>query len=711
MKTLLIDNYDSFTFNIAQALEVVNGVPPIVIPNDACSYGEIESMEFDNIVISPGPGSPARRRDFGICREVILGSDRPILGICMGFQGIALLSGARVVPAPEPWHGRGSLVRHDGIELFEGVPSPFFAIRYHSLYVPGLEGTDLVETARTEAGILMAFRHVSRPVWGVQFHPESIATESGERIFENFRALTARWAIRPPVAAGSRPSVPEATGRTFPKRRVPVLARRVEVDVDPETVFMARANRPDSPGPVVWLDSSQAGVDTGRFSFITDLSGPDSALLLYRSRDRRLEIREDPGPARVLNTGIFEYLRGQLEDVEIEPVDLPFQFRGGFVGYFGYELKGECGASVRHQSELPDAAFLRVSRFVAFDHERREWWVVGLESGGGGQDTPEWVDATAREIVRCASVSPRAVISGPGDGDDEQVFFLEKDRGAYLDAIDVALENIRAGESYQVCLTNRVRSRFRGDPVALYRAVRRTNPAPFAAFMRFDDVSILSSSPERFLQIDREGRVEARPIKGTASRASDPEADLRVREALICSEKNRSENLMIVDLLRNDLGKVAAPGSVRVPSLMAVESYETVHHLVSTVEARLGAGRHAVDCVRAAFPGGSMTGAPKIRTMEIIDELEASARGVYAGALGYLSFDGSVDLSIVIRTIVLHGEKLSIGTGGGIVALSNPRDEFDEAMVKARVLVETVRRAGPGPSPRGRVARSSTPAS
>jgi para-aminobenzoate synthetase len=690
MRTLLVDNYDSFTFNVAQALEVANGVPPLVIRNDERTFSEIESLDFDNIVISPGPGSPENVRDFGVCRDIVLGSDRPILGICMGFQGIALLSGARVVLAPEPWHGRGSLVRHDGAELFEGVPSPFFAVRYHSLHVPDLEGTDLVETARTEAGILMAFRHVTRPVWGVQFHPESIATESGARIFENFRVLTSRYSTRPPslslrVDSGrsnrASPPPPE-------RRRVRVVGRRVESDVAPEIVFNHLYRQGD---PAVWLDSSRTVSDAGRFSFIADTSGPEDVFVRYRSRDRRLEIHachESGRPPSVRTGSIFDYLKSELQAFDIGPVDLPFQFRGGFVGYFGYELKGECGGMVRHESELPDAAFLRVSRFIVFDHVRAEWWVVGLDFIGGGDDVTAWIADTASRILDCAArpIKP----ASPDEHFESDAFTLEKDRSSYVGAIHSALESIRAGESYQVCLTNRVRGAFRGDRVALYQAVRRRNPAPFSAFMRFGEVSILSTSPERFLRIDPDGRIEARPIKGTASRASDPEADWRVREALCCSEKNRSENLMIVDLLRNDLGRVASAGSVRVPSLMVVESYETVHHLVSTVEARLGADYHPVDCIRSAFPGGSMTGAPKVRTMEIIDDLEASARGVYSGALGYLSYDGSVDLSIVIRTIVLNGDRLSIGAGGGIVALSNPRDEFDEAMVKARVLVETV---------------------
>jgi para-aminobenzoate synthetase len=251
-------------------------------------------------------------------------------------------------------------------------------------------------------------------------------------------------------------------------------------------------------------------------------------------------------------------------------------------------------------------------------------------------------------------------------------------------------------ESYEICLTNAARLPAAGSGLGLYRRLRRLNPAPYAAYLRLGGVEVACSSPERFLRIDRHRTAEARPVKGTAPRGRTPAQDARLRDALASGAKTRAENLMIVDLLRNDLGRVCEPGSVHVPELMVTETYATVHQLVSTVRGTLRPDVDAVGCVRACFPGGSMTGAPKLRTMEIIDRLETAARGIYAGAIGYLGCDGTADLNIVIRTAVLAGGEWHVGAGGAIVLGSDPAEEYAEMVLKAMTTLRAHPAVGPG---------------
>jgi para-aminobenzoate synthetase len=253
----------------------------------------------------------------------------------------------------------------------------------------------------------------------------------------------------------------------------------------------------------------------------------------------------------------------------------------------------------------------------------------------------------------------------------------------YREDVKACRRYLTAGHSYEICLTNTLETATGADPLELYRALRRVNPAPFASYLRFGDLAVLSSSPERFLSVDGDGLAEARPIKGTSRRGTTPAEDVLLADALRRGEKSRAENVTIVDLLRNDLGRVCEIGSVEVRELMAVESYETVHQLVSSISGRLRPDLGPLDAVRACFPPGSMTGAPKRRTMEIIDELEGAARGVYSGAIGWFACGGACDLSVAIRTIVLDGERASIGAGGAIVVDSDPDEELAEMLLKA----------------------------
>jgi len=351
----------------------------------------------------------------------------------------------------------------------------------------------------------------------------------------------------------------------------------------------------------------------------------------------------------------------------------------GWVGWLGYELRAATmGVDDVPTSRYPDAAFLCVDRVLSFDHERREVTLAALGEEWTGE-LLEWRDRVVARLARAASI-PLAVPA------DAPVAWAYPD-DEYLAMIESCKRSIEAGDAYQLCLTTEASVDVHPDPLAAYGALRASSPSHHGAFLRVGEVSLLSSSPESFLTVSPEGVVESRPIKGTRPRGGDVVTDAALREELLASDKERAENLMIVDLMRNDISRIAELGSVSVPSLLAVESYAHVHQLVSTVRGQLAPGLSGMDAVAACFPAGSMTGAPKLSATQLLDALERRPRGIYAGAFGLFSLDGTIDLAMVIRSIVLDPVGATIGAGGGITALSVPLEELAEAKLKAEALL------------------------
>ncbi len=373
-------------------------------------------------------------------------------------------------------------------------------------------------------------------------------------------------------------------------------------------------------------------------------------------------------------------------------------FQGGITGYIGYEWGAELERVTRpppdrFAPQIPDVALAYYEWVIAWDHLEGKAWLIAWDAR-----RVAWV----RERLTDRRPSPALDHPRPPSTALESNFA----RPEYEAAVSRIRDYIAAGDVYQVNLSQRFHAPFAGSPLELYRRLRARNPAPFGAYLEFGDGCVASISPERFVRVDAATRTaEARPIKGTRPRGTAPASDRALGRELQNSDKDRAENIMIVDLLRNDLGKVCRPGSVRVPSLFALESHPTVHHLVSTVTGELADGADAFDLLLAAFPGGSVTGAPKIRAMQIIAELERAPRGVYCGAIGYISATGGMDFNIPIRTIVLQGGHATFHAGAGIVWDSEPAAEYEETLAKARTMIEALTSPRRTPQTRGRARR------
>ncbi len=617
---LLIDNYDSFTYNLAQYFGEL-GCEFLIKRNDEISLDEIADLAPQHICISPGPCTP---REAGISKEVVLrfGPEVAILGVCLGHQCIAEAYGGKVVRASRVMHGKSSMISHDGSALFCDLPAPFEAGRYHSLVVERLT-TTLAEFSR----------------------------------------LAKRGNV------------------------IPVFAEFVADGETPVSAF----KKLDRGGYSFLFESTEKNDVSGRFSFVG--TEPRVVVQSYgyevriaeRGREQRFNTAADP----------LDELRKLMARYQfVSCPELP-RFAGGAVGFLGYEaihfFEPKVPIASQDELQLPEALFMITNSLLIFDHRLRSLKIVVnafLDDG-----SLEEVYAQAAESIRTIvhqltkSADLRFISNTDSQMHPARSNFCPEEFGR---AVEQAKEYIRAGDIFQVVLSQRFESDFDGDPLDFYRCLRFINPSPYMFCLKFgDDFSLVGSSPEMHVRLIGDA-IEIRPIAGTRARGATVTQDERNAAELLADPKERAEHIMLVDLARNDVGRVADFGTVRVTEMMEIERYSHVMHIVSNVAGRLRAGYTAFDLVKATFPAGTVSGAPKIRAMQIITDLEKTRRGCYAGAIGYFGFDGNFDSCIALRCAVLKNKKAYFQAGAGIVADSDPHLEYKETVNKARAMAKAL---------------------
>jgi para-aminobenzoate synthetase component 1 len=461
------------------------------------------------------------------------------------------------------------------------------------------------------------------------------------------------------------------------------LIEEVHMAAEAPWCFETFALRPNS----FWLDSGMDPHKLGRYSFM----GSDPFLLM-KSRGDEITLLKD-GREEQTRGNPFDILGELLDKYKMDSGELPVPFAGGVVGYLSYDLCHfieKLPQKALDDLHLPECYLGFYDAVAAFDHRRNTTYIIST-----GFPEIEEEKRRHRADARLSELRNAVLLSPPprpveGSFSRKRVELKSNfSREDYLAAVSTAREYISAGDIFQVNLSQRFEAKLDIHPYELYKRLRYVNPAPFASYLSFTGMSIVGTSPERFLKV-RGDLVETRPIKGTKPRGKTAEEDKELAAALLSSKKDRAENIMIVDLERNDLGRVCRYGTVGVTELAVLETYPTVFHLTSTVVGRLRENKNRTDLLKASFPGGSITGAPKVRAMEIIDELEPTRRSVYTGSIGYLGFNGDIDLNIVIRTIIVKDSKAYFQVGGAIVYDSEPEAEYLETLDKGRALMRAL---------------------
>ncbi len=668
----ILDNFDSFTYNLFQYFGEI-GEQVIVKRRDECDLEGIVSLNPELIVISPGPGTP---NDAPLALEVIekFKGRIPILGVCLGHQAIGQVFGGEIIRAIKPVHGKSEKINHDGKGVFIGLPHPLEVTRYHSLVVDRSSLLrDLIVSAETKDGEIMGLRHRTLPIEGVQFHPEAILTLYGHELLSN--------AVN--------------NAREWNNSQLSSIWQIKKLDLALKPYILLEAFR-NYPGPF-FLDSGENYQELGRYSFLgaypfLEATGYLDKVEIRRPEQKRYEtISCEKSSLKVLDEIITCY---QV------PEAAPFPFAGGAVGYFSYDLKDELEVLpniAKNDILLPLWRLAWYDGVLVYDHLQEKYSLVACGIDENGVCKPELANVRMnrmQDIVHsyCLTNSQKdlAKVQISKKNSLRGLISPSVDREQYLQDLKRVIEYIYAGDIYQADLTQRFTTPWSGDSWQLYQELHEKNPAPFAAFLHYPDFQILSCSPERFILIDANKTIETRPIKGTRPRGKTSAEDEALAKELQKSGKDRAELTMIIDLERNDLGRICRFGTVRVPDLIRLEKYPTVWHLVSTITGELLPGLKPSEILKAIFPGGSITGTPKIRAMEILEGLEPFKRGVYTGSIGYLGFDGAWDLNIVIRTIIIRDGTAYINAGGGIVADSDPEAEYQETIDKARALFKVL---------------------
>lgn len=492
----------------------------------------------------------------------------------MGHQGIYLLNGGKISRANEPMHGRLSKVYHNKKGLFKGIEDGFKVTRYHSLVCENKELENIRIDALSEDGVVMAISHKYKPIYGLQFHPESIASEFGEKLIQNFLSICNEH-----------------------YKKDSLEYRIIDSSFDTATLYQKLKKIDDK---ILWLDSSRLEDNQSNFSIFGIVGEKRGHILKYDVDKREVtKIYKDKRDKETFHTDIFTYLKENRIRWENKK-ELPFDFQLGYIGYFAYELKKDTENVINTKSfPYPDAYLSYVDRAIVYDHKNKKLYILYYKD-----------DLEFFVLVKDA-LNSRVDEKKPKEKRNFPKLNFVKNRKEYIDDIEIIKEEIRKGETYEVCLTNRLDIHDSIDGLSYYLELRDKSPGQYSAYLPLDEFKIASSSMERFIKLDRNNIVSTKPIKGTIRRGISPEEDKKLIEKLRTDEKTRSENLMIVDLLRNDLGKFCVVGSVKVEKLMDVESYKTLHQLVTTISGKLMTEMDSIDVLEKTFPGGSMTGSPK----------------------------------------------------------------------------------------------------
>ena len=440
----------------------------------------------------------------------------------------------------------------------------------------------------------------------------------------------------------------------------------------------------------LWLDSAATGNPHARYSYVA--ADPSVVIRGFGARTEISKPHSGDNGWTPVDDHALAVAREVMRPFRTDQVSGLPPFQGGLAGYLGYEFAGALERVPQphpRDRSLPDVVLALYDWVIAWDHHTSDAWIISTGVPAASSERRRRAETRLSLIKK--------LLATPSLSQDEAAGWAETggvvstfSPASYRAAVTRVRDYILAGDIFQANLSQRFAAPLPCPPFELYTQLRSRNPAPFAAYFEVGDTAVLSVSPERFLRLEQDGSVETRPIKGTRPRGADAKNDARLARELLSSDKDRAENVMIVDLLRNDLSRVCRPGSIHVPALCSLESHPTVHHLVSVVRGQLGSDEDAMSLLAATFPGGSITGAPKVRAMEIIAELEPTARSVYCGAIGYVGFNGTMDTSVAIRTAIAEDGKLYFNAGGGIVADSDPDAEYRETLDKAQAFIQVL---------------------